>query len=272
MIRSAVTISLVSEARGGPFVFWDDLAGSMRRAAELGFDAVELFLPGPDAVSPAEVRNLCAQTGLSIAAVGTGAGMVIHKLSLTDPDSRRRDEARRFVRRMIDFGGELGAPAIIGSMQGRWTPEVGRDAAFEILADQLQYLGEAAAGYSVPLLYEPLNRYETNLCNTMAQGVALIQERGLRNVRILADLFHMNIEETAISQGIRDCGQHLGHLHFVDSNRRPAGCGHLDYAPIVAALQEIRFSGFASAEAFPWPDPDTAAMETIRSFRRWFRG
>ena len=43
MIHSAITISLVPEARGGPFVFWDDLAAGCARAAALGFDAVEIF-------------------------------------------------------------------------------------------------------------------------------------------------------------------------------------------------------------------------------------
>ncbi len=47
MMRSAVTISLVPEARGGPFVFWDDLLEGCRKAAALGFDAVEIFPPGP---------------------------------------------------------------------------------------------------------------------------------------------------------------------------------------------------------------------------------
>ena len=45
MIKSAVTISLVPEARGGPFVFWDDLEAGCRKAAALGFDGIELFAP-----------------------------------------------------------------------------------------------------------------------------------------------------------------------------------------------------------------------------------
>ena len=60
-IKSCVTISLVKEARGGPFVFWDDLAASCRKAAALGFDAVEVFPPAPDAVDPAELRR-CSTT------------------------------------------------------------------------------------------------------------------------------------------------------------------------------------------------------------------
>ena len=270
MIKSAVTISLVEQARGGPFVFWDDLEGAIRRARELGYDAVELFAPGPDVVDRARLRALLDESQLALAAVGTGAGMVMHQLSLTDPDTSRRNDARAFVQGMIDFGGHFGAPAIIGSMQGRWSATLAKETALEFLGDALIALGEHAAQYNVPLIYEPLNRYETNLCNTMGDGVALLESRSIENVTLLADLFHMNIEETSIAQGIRDGGRHIGHVHFVDSNRRPAGCGHMDYGPIVAALQEIEYRGYASAEAFPWPDPDTAAQQTIETYRKVF--
>ena len=39
MVSSCITISLVEQARGGPFVYWDDLAESCRAAHDLGFDA-----------------------------------------------------------------------------------------------------------------------------------------------------------------------------------------------------------------------------------------
>ncbi len=81
----------------------------------------------------------------------------------------------------------------------------------------------------------------------------------------------MNIEEADIAAALRAGGEHIGHVHFVDSNRRPAGCGHLDYVPIARALTEIGYDGFASAEALPYPDSDAAASRTIDSFRRFFR-
>ncbi|MCA9000208.1 MAG: sugar phosphate isomerase/epimerase, partial [Planctomycetaceae bacterium] len=225
---------------------------------------------GPDAMDVSTIKSLCQETGLKIAAVGTGAGMVIHQLSLTSPDAEVRQRAHDFVVSMINFGGEFGTPAIIGSMQGRWTPDVGKEATLQLLADQLSSLGEAAKQAGTPLVYEPLNRYETNLCNTMADGVRLIENHEIPHVVLLADLFHMNIEETSIAQGLRDGGGHIGHVHFVDSNRRPAGCGHMDYTPIAVALKEIGYNGYASAEAFPWPDPDQAAQKTIETYRKVF--
>jgi sugar phosphate isomerase/epimerase len=101
--------------------------------------------------------------------------------------------------------------------------------------------------------------------------VKLLRSLSTTNVVLLADLFHMNIEEINLADALRAAGKYVGHVHFADSNRRAAGFGHIDYAPIAQALHEFGYAGFASAEAFPLPDPDTAADQTIHAFRRYFR-
>lgn len=270
MIRSAVTVSLVDEARGGPFVYWDDLLAAVTKAADLGYDAVEIFAPDASAVDTPALKQRIEDTGLSVAAVGTGAGWVRQRLCLTSHDETIRRRAVEFVQSIIDLGAPFGAPAIIGSMQGRWGDGVDRDTALQWLRDGLNQLGAYAAQRSVPLIYEPLNRYETNLCNTVEAGVALLKSLDTDNVRLLADLFHMNIEEVDIAAALRAGGRHIGHVHFVDSNRRPAGNGHMDYGPIVTALRDINYSGYLSAEAFAWPNPDAAARQTIEMYRRLF--
>ncbi len=270
MPRSAVTVSLVTEAKGGPFVFWDDLPGACRHAAELGFDAIELFAPGPDAVSQQELSSLLQSHRLKLAAVGTGAGWVKHKLTLTSPDQSIRQRAIEFIRSMIDFGGVHGAPAIIGSMQGRWGEGVSREQAMSWLGEALNELGPHAKRYGIPLIYEPLNRYETNLVNHVSTGVELMESLQTDNVRLLADLFHMNIEESDLAAALKAGGRWIGHIHFVDSNRRPAGYGHLSYPPIIAALKSINYEGYLSAEAFPWPESLGAARQTIEEYRRLF--
>ena len=109
------------------------------------------------------------------------------------------------------------------------------------------------------------------MVTTLGAGVDLLKSLPSPNVKLLADLFHMNIEEADLAAAIRDAGRWIGHVHFVDSNRRPAGLGHLDYASIAAALREIGYDGYLSAEAFPYPDSDAAAARTIETFRRYFR-
>ncbi len=268
-MKSAITISLVPEARGGPFVYWDDLPTACRRAATLGFDAVEIFAPGPEAIDTTFVKMLTGDLGLSVAAVGTGAGWVKHRLHLVQPDEAARRQAIDFIKSIIDLGAPLSAPAIIGSMQGRWGEGVDKARAFDWLREALNELGEHAREAGTLLFYEPLNRYETNMVNTAAAGVELLDTLATRNVKLLSDLFHMNIEETDIAQALRHGGEHIGHIHFVDSNRRPAGCGHMSYEPIVAALRDVAYSGYLSAEALPWPDSDAAAKQTIDAYRKY---
>ncbi len=267
-MKSCITISLVEEARGGPFVLWDPLPQSIRLAAELGYDAVEIFPPGPEAIDPTQLKSLLAEHRLQLAAVGTGAGWVKHRLQLADASPEVRGQAIQFVRSIIQLAGQFGASAIIGSMQGRHDHVVSREDARRYLCDALRELAEYAATFGVPLLYEPLNRYETNQANTVAQALELLTQIGHANVKLLCDLFHMNIEEASIAQALIDAGSAVGHVHFVDSNRRAAGMGHIDYATIIKALQSIGYRGYLSAEAFALPDSLEAAKQTIATYRR----
>lgn len=267
-MKPSVTISLVPQAKGGPFVFWGDLPGSCAQAEQLGYTAVELFLPGPDAVQKTQLRGLLEQHRLQLAAVGTGAGWVIHRWTLTHPDASIRSQAKNFIASMIDFGADFGAPAIVGSMQGRFENEVTREQAFSWLGEALNELGAHAAKRGVPLFFEPINRYETNLCNRLGNTTEFLASLTTRSVKLLADLFHMNIEEVSIAEALRASGPQLGHVHFVDSNRRPAGSGHIEFAPVVAALRDIGFAGYLSTESLPHPDSLGAARQAIATFRR----
>ena len=262
-MKTAITLSQVPEAAAGPFVLRTPLPEAFATAAAIGFDAVELFLPGPDFVSVDEVKSLAEQHGLAIAAVGTGAGWLKHGLSLTDSSMGKREAALEFVLSMVSFGGQLGAPVILGSMQGRNTG----DDSLEHLVSGLRICGKAAAAFVVPFIYEPLNRYETDLFNRLTDAAAFIEENDLKNVVLLADLFHMNIEERDVAAALLEAGRHVGHVHFADSNRQAMGSGHTDAGAVIAALREINYAGYLSAEILPLPDPETAARQTISSIR-----
>lgn len=266
-MRTAVTLSQVPEAAAGPFVLHAPLSESFSLAKETGFDDVELFFPGPDHTSVDSIKALSETHGLGIAAVGTGAGMVKYGLSLTHPSLDNRVAALDFLERMIVFGGQLGAPAILGSMQGKWVGDTSREQALEWLAEALLIAGRTASKFNVPFIYEPLNRYETNLINHLEEGAQFIESNELENVVLLADLFHMNIEETNLAAAIRAAGRHIGHVHYADSNRHAMGFGHTEPAPIITALKEIHYTGHLSAEVFPLPDARTAATQTIASIR-----
>jgi sugar phosphate isomerase/epimerase len=269
-MKSCVTLSLVPSLKGGPWILWDDLDAGIKEAASLGFDAIELFTAKPSAGEPGELSQLLDENGLALGAVGTGAGKVLHGLTLTDPNKEIRQEAISFIQKMIDFGALHSAPAIIGSMQGNHGNGISSEVAVNWLGEALEHLGQHASNKGVSLIYEPLNRYETNLFNSYLGACDFIDQLSTNGVSLLADLFHMNIEEDNIAKVIKAGARHLGHVHFADSNRRPIGCGHTDMLPIAETLKEIGYDGYISAEAFAWPDPLTAAKTTIASYRKFF--
>ena len=269
-MKPCLTLSLVPSLRGGPWVLWDNLSDGIRKTAEFGFSAIELFTEGPSAGGSGELEKLLKEHNLKLGAVGTGAGKVIRGLTLTDPDPATRADARKFVSDMIEFGANHGAPAIIGSMQGSSNESANREECLTWLREALEELGEKSKNAGTFLIYEPLNRYETNLFNRFGEACEFLDGLQTKGVTLLADLFHMNIEEENIAQSIRDGAKYVGHVHFADSNRRPVGYGHTPMEPIARALIDIEYQGCVSAEAFDWPDPDTAARQTIDSYRKFF--
>jgi sugar phosphate isomerase/epimerase len=224
-----------------------------------------------DQINATELKRLLARHRLKLAAVGTGAGWLVRKLSLTNPKARVRQDAEQFISAIIDFAAGFGAPAIIGSMQGRIENGVSRGQALEWLREALNRLGQRAGSAGVPLLIEPLNRYETNVLNCVTDGINILKSLKTKNVKLLCDLFHMNIEEPSIPQALLKAGKRLGHVHWADSNRQAMGFGHTETAALVKTLRALGYSGFISAEVLALPNPEDAARQTIRSFRHCFK-
>ena len=206
-IRAAVTVSLVPEATGGPFVFWNGLADACEQAAKLGFDAIEIFPPSAAEVDRSQLRELLDRFHLRVAAVGTGGGWLVRRLHLCHSDALRREGARQFIHDMIDLAAEFAAPAILGSMQGRAEGGVSRTDALTLLQEALIEFDAHAARLGCPFFVEPLNRYETNLWNRVSDVSAVIDALKLSSARVLADLFHMNIEEDSTPDALRTAGK-----------------------------------------------------------------
>jgi len=262
-MKTAVTITQVPSLSKGPWIYWEDLAVSIPKAKSAGFDAVELYPASAEAVEVDQLATLLAQHHLEVSAIGSGAGKALHGLHLTSADETTRTKAREFIAALIDIGAQFSAPVIIGSMQGCVERGVSRDQALGWLREALNELGERAGAHGVKLILEPLNRYETDILNCLASGVELIHSLSTDSVTLLADLFHLNIEEARLPAAIRAAKGHIGYVHLADSNRRPAGLGHIDFWDVMEALQDIGYDGYISVEALPFPDPDRAAAQTM---------
>ncbi len=266
-MKTAITLSLLPSRPSMPFVLGPDLDEGFALAAELGFDAIEIFPPSMDALDRPKIAKLSQQHSIPVSTIGTGGGAVSQGLTLTDADADIRKQATAYIRNIIEAAGDLGGSAIIGSMQGR-AGAGDRDESLKWLGDALAELGDYAKQWNQPLLFEPLNRYESDLVNRLEQAVTLIESHQATNAKVLADLFHMNIEEVSIAQALTESAQHIGHVHFVDSNRWPAGCGHSDLKSAYEALKADGFQGFLAVEAFPLPNQRAAAENAAQYFQK----
>ena len=124
----------------------------------------------------------------------------------------------------------------------------------------------------VTLLLEPLNRYESDYPQTVEQGLEIMRAVGSPRLRLLADTFHMNIEETSILASLKAAGHYLGHVHLADSNRQAPGHGHLDISAVVETLRDIGYTGYLSLEVLPLPDTRVVAEDGLRTIRRVLAG
>lgn len=249
--------------------FRESLEGGIRRAAAMGFDAVELAVRDPHTVDRKLLAELIGELGLPVVAVGTGQAYGEEGLSFTDTDAGIRRRAVERILAQIDFAAELHTQVIIGLIRGRVQAGISEDEARELLTDALKECCQYAAGKNVTLCVEPINRYETNLINTVDEALALLDSVGCSNLGLLLDSFHMNIEEPCILQSIRKSRGQIFHFHIADSNRWSPGCGHLDFPAILKELKDTGYDGAVSGEMLPKPDGETAAMLLIESLRNF---
>ncbi|GGM23948.1 MULTISPECIES: sugar phosphate isomerase/epimerase family protein [Micromonospora] len=180
-----------------------------------------------------------------------------------DFDPARSHDALVNLRSQLSVLAELGGagvctPAAWGMFSRRLPPfEPPRSPAGDrqVLVDALGALGEHARAEGVTLFLEPLNRYEDHMVNRLADAVALCAAVGLPSVRVVADTFHMNIEEDDVPAALRAAAPYLGHVQVSDSNRYQPGAGHLDWRALLRTLDELGYPGWLALECRLRGDP-----------------
>jgi sugar phosphate isomerase/epimerase len=251
------------------------LAGSfaerLQKAARLGYDGVELMVVRPAELDPDEVGTQVSKLGLEVASIASGAIYMVDKLTLlaSDAEVGRRAEGR--LHELIEFAAALEAPLVtIGGFRGRLVWAGGQQARARLI-QILRAAAEKGAKRGVRLVLEPLNRYESDILNNAGEGLALIEEVGHSHLGLLLDTYHVNIEESSLTEPFRQAmaAGRLWHVHIADSNRLPPGQGHTDFPAIVATLREVGYQGYLSAELLSQPDPDAAGKATIEYMRRY---
>ena len=266
-MKKSIVVS-TSSTKFSALAFKEDFENSVKKVADLGFDGAELAVRNPKDLKIEDVINIIKENNLEVPAIGTGQAYGEEGLSFSDPDEVVRKIAVERIKDQIIFASRFDAQVIIGLIRGKIKEGVNRAEAEEWTIDCLRECTEFAKEYNIRLTLEPVNRYESNFINTLNEGVEFIKRVGASNLGLLADTFHMNIEEVSIYDSIIQAKDYITHVHFADSNRWAPGCGHLDFAKIVHTLKKIGYQGYVSAEILPLPDSDTAARITAETLNK----
>jgi D-psicose/D-tagatose/L-ribulose 3-epimerase len=148
-------------------------------------------------------------------------------------------------------GGPLyGTPLVFAGRPPAPIDEAQRAARVARVVSGLKDAGAHAAAHGVTLAVEPLNRFETDFCNTARQAVDLVRQVGSPAVGVMLDTFHMNMEEDDLAQAIRATGKHLVHFQANENHRGFLGTGHLDWPSICRALADVGYEGPITLEPF----------------------
>jgi D-psicose/D-tagatose/L-ribulose 3-epimerase len=216
-----------------------------------GFETVEIPVEDPSHIDPAAVKAAADKAGVAIgslcACMGPGRDF------RGTPEEQKT--ATTYVRTLIDQAAAMGCPRIIGpiySVVGKAdaVEESEQKREFDLVVKNLKPLAAYAQKKGVLLCIEPLNRFETDFLNTCDKGLKLIKAVGSPAVKLHLDTFHMNIEEKNQADAIRKAGKQLGHFHACGSDRGTPGNDHIDWKPIVKALNEIGYEGDVVIESF----------------------
>jgi sugar phosphate isomerase/epimerase len=227
----------------------EDIAESIDRLARLGYDAVEVE-GEPEIHDPKRIKKLAENAGLAVSSVCSN---FTAERDLSHPDEDVRNAALAYLREVSGFAAELGAPLFIVAPTAypRAQPVADPRDEWKWAVEGIGKTGEHAVSLGVDLTLECWNRYGTYMLNRLDEGARMWRETGLTNGGIMADTFHMNVEERSIPGAIRDFGALLNHVHLSDSNRLAPGLGHLDFADVLQALRDVRYGGGLAFELIP---------------------
>jgi sugar phosphate isomerase/epimerase len=204
-----------------------------------GFDALELSeRPAFD-----EARTAIREK-IPVTAIAGG-----YRGWLIDPDPGERARAQEDLSRLLDLAGELATGVVVVPIWGRTRNLPGiatgrtREEDEALFLDGLRPLADHAERAGARIYIEPLNRYQNDVCVTIADALRFRDAVDSPAVLVAGDTFHMNIEEADMGGSLAQAGERLGYVQMADSQRFEPGAGHMDFSSIFDALAGIGYAG-----------------------------
>lgn len=237
----------------------ESLESLARKAAGMGFQAIELPVESPGDWSPERAFDVLQEHSLTPYVVGAmGAGR-----NLVAASDSSISTTQQYLQHCISVAGALGASVVAGpfyAQTGRtWRMSAGeRAASVAELRKNLAPVVDTANAAGVTLAIEPLNRYESSLINTVEQALDALDPLLGPALGLALDSYHLNIEEKRPYDAIRLAGRHLAHVQVCGNDRGAVGDDHIDWTAFLDALDDVGYAGPLNLESFT-ADNDTIA-------------
>ena len=217
-----------------------------------------------------ELRRIAEQHGLRI----IGLHWLLAKtegLHLTTANAATRKATAEYLIALGDACADLGGDLMVfGSPQQRnIEPGMSREQAYANAAEVFRACLPRIAERGVRICMEPLTPKETNVVNTCAEAMELIERVDEPNFVLHQDVKAMlGAESEPIPVLIERYAPHVGHFHVNDTNLLGPGMGETDYGPILAALKKVNYDGWVSVEVFDYsPGAEKVARDSLRYMR-----
>jgi D-psicose/D-tagatose/L-ribulose 3-epimerase len=225
-----------------------DAPVALEHASRLGFDHVVIPLRRFEDIDPPFIAKTCAEFG--IGPVNAAGQTPDADVSSADAETRKRglERLRHAVRLARDMGSTYVGGVLYSALrkfEHPATPE-----AFKHSAAAISRIGEEARSAGVRIALEIVNRYETNLLNTVSQGLAFLDVVDCDNVHLHLDTFHMNIEEADLLAAIRAACPRLAYFELDQNHRGMMSPGLIDFVPLLVEVERLGFGGIVGVEAF----------------------
>lgn len=228
---------------------------------EIGYDGVDIFVEDILAFNTSQLKELSKTYQLKIISLDTSSIYEKDNLFFSHDDEKLRKKAIEKVKKYILVASELDCFVNLSLVRGNINGEEKRKS---YILSSFKECCRYAKDYSVTLLIEPLNRYEIDYINTIKEANEFIDRIEYDNIKILADIFHMNIEEESIEASLFFFRDKIRHIHLANSNRKAPFKGHLNLSIIVNIIKSMNYDGFISLEAILKPKPLEAAKDSLK--------
>lgn len=210
------------------------LENSLKRLALLGYDGVEL---SGDLSEADEAKKLLEKYNMKCFSIN---GNYTEKYDLSSISPKIRQDAKNYIRREIDLARMLAAKVVVvvPTYIGKLKPETSTLQEWDYVVAGLREVAEYAGEHDIVLVIEAVNRFESYLVNHLDTIADMIADVGSPALKMMADFFHMNIEEQNPAETLLKYRDQIYHVHIADNNRKAIGMGNLPAERLLNILND----------------------------------